>query len=501
MMSSFILSKKTAEKKNISDKIISAFQWLYNPIIRFALNRKYTVIITSLLLFVSSLFLFSRLGGEFIPTLEEGDLAINTRIMPGSSLSQNIMILTKVEQKLKRNFPEIKDVVSRIGSSEIPTDPMSVEVGDIIVVLKDKEEWTTAKTREELSNMIKNELNTFPGISMEISQPIQLRFNELMTGVRSDVAVKIYGEDLNVLSEKSKEVLKLIENIEGVADLRAEQTTGLPQINVIYNRSKIAQFGLDISSVNRILPTAFAGEKAGVVFEGDKRFDMVVRLEEEQRTDIGNIQSLWIPLPEGGEIPLEQLATIQFDVGAMQISRDNGSRRLTLSLNVRNRDVLSVVNDIQEKLDGGLVLPPGYFITYGGQFENLIEANKRLSITVPIALLLILILLYFTFHSFKQTFIILTAVPFSAIGGIVALWYRYIPFSIPAGVGFIALFGVAVLNGIVLIAEFNRLKKEGMTDIYRRVRKGTENRLRPVIMTASVASLGFLPMALSACRS
>ena len=497
MMSALFLSKKTAQKKNISDKIISAFQWLYEPVIGFALKRKYTVLITSIVLFIGSIVLFNGLGGEFIPTLEEGDLAINTRIMPGSSLSQNIKILTKLEGKLKKNFPEVKEVVSRIGSSEIPTDPMSVEVGDIIVVLKDKGEWTTAKTREQLSNMIKNELNTLPGISLEISQPIQLRFNELMTGVRSDVAIQIYGEDLDILSEKAKEIITLIENVAGVADLRAEQATGLPQINVVYNRAKISQFGLDISSVNRVLRTAFAGEKTGVVFEGNRRFDMVVRLEEEQRTDIEDIKSLWIPLPEGGQIPLEQLANIQFDVGAMQISRDNGSRRLTLSLNVRNRDVLSVVQDIQKRLEKDLTLPVGYYITYGGQFENLIEANKRLSITVPIALLLILILLYFTFHSFKQTFMILTAVPLSAIGGVVALWYLDLPFSISAGVGFIALFGVAVLNGIVLISEFNRLEKEGVLDIYERVRQGTKHRLRPVIMTASVASLGFLPIVLS----
>ncbi|MBN8695593.1 MAG: efflux RND transporter permease subunit [Bacteroidetes bacterium] len=497
MMSALFLSKRTTHKRNISDRIIDACQWVYNPIIRFSLKRKFTVIITAFVIFVASLFVFKSLGGEFIPTLEEGDLAINTKIMAGSSLSQNITMLTKLEEMLKKNFPEVKEVVSRIGSSEIPTDPMSFEVADMIVVLKDKSEWTTAKTRDELSDMIKSELSTLPGVSMEISQPVQLRFNELMTGVRSDVAVKIYGEDLNLLAEKSKEAIKLIENIEGIADLRAEQVTGLPQISVNYNRSKIAQFGLDIYNVNRVLRTAFAGEVAGVVFEGDRRFNMVVRLQKELRTDIDNIRSLLIPLPNGGQIPLDQLATIQYEEGPMQISRDDGNRRVTLGLNVRNRDVLSAVKDIQEKLDKGLVLPAGYYITYGGQFKNLIEANKRLSITVPVALLLILILLFFTFHSLKQTFLILSAVPLSAIGGVFALWMRDMPFSISAGVGFIALFGVAVLNGIVLIAEFNRLKLEGITDAYERVITGTKVRLRPVIMTAAVASLGFLPMALS----
>lgn len=497
MMSALFLSKRTEHKRNISDRIIDACQWIYNPIIRFSLKRKFTIVISAFVIFIVSLFVFKNLGGEFIPTLEEGDLAINTKIMAGSSLSQNITMLTKLEDMLKKNFPEVKEVVSRIGSSEIPTDPMSFEVADMIVVLKDKSEWTTAKTRDELSDMIKSELSTLPGVSMEISQPVQLRFNELMTGVRSDVAVKIYGEDLNILAEKSKEAIKLVENIEGIADLRAEQVTGLPQISVNYNRSKISQFGLDISNVNRILRTAFAGEVAGVVFEGDRRFNMVVRLQKELRTDIENIRSLLVPLPNGGQIPLDQLATIKYEEGPMQISRDDGNRRITLGLNVRNRDVLSVVKDIQEKLDKGLVLPPGYYVTYGGQFKNLIEANKRLSITLPIALFLILILLFFTFHSFKQTFLILTAVPLSAIGGIFALWIRDMPFSISAGVGFIALFGVAVLNGIVLIAEFNRLKQEGITDAYERVIKGTKVRLRPVIMTAAVASLGFLPMALS----
>lgn len=497
MMSALFLSKRTTHKPNISDKIINGIQWLYTPVLRLTLKWKYSVVIFAFSIFIFSLFVFNRLGGEFIPTLEEGDLAINTRIMAGSSMPQNIEILSEVEKKLKKSFPEVIDVVSRIGSSEIPTDPMSVEVGDIIVVLKEKDEWTTAKTREDLANMIKNEINTIPGISMEISQPIQLRFNELMTGVRSDVAVKIYGENLDLLAEKGKEAVRLIENIEGVADLRAEQITGLPQISVKYNRAKISQFGLDISQVNQVLRTAFAGEKAGVIFEGERRFDMVVRLEKNLRTNIDNIKSLLVPLPTGGQIPLHELASIEYEEGPMQISRDDGRRRITLGLNVRNRDVLSVVTEIKEKLDKELVLPPGYFTTYGGQFKNLIEANKRLSITVPLALLLILILLYFTFNSLRQTLLIFTAVPLSAIGGIYALWWRDMPFSISAGVGFIALFGVAVLNGIVLIAEFNRLKQEDIVDIYERVRVGTKQRLRPVIMTAAVASLGFLPMAVS----
>ena len=497
MASSLFLSKKTEHRRNISDKLMDIFQKLYYPVIRFALNRKTTVVIISILLFTVSLFLFFRIGGEFIPTLEEGDLAINTRIMAGSSLSKNIEILTRLEIMLKKQFPEVKQVVSRIGSAEIPTDPMSVEVADIIVVLKDKSEWTTASSRDELADKIKKELSNLPGVSMEISQPVQLRFNELMTGVRSDVAVKIFGDDLDILAKKGSEAIRLIENIEGIADLKAEEVVGLPQISVKYDRQKISQYGLSVYEINRVLRTAFAGEAAGVIFEGERRFDLVVRLEKELRTGIEDIENLYIPLPDGGQVPLQQLADIEFNAGPMQISHDDGKRRITLGLNVRNRDVQSVVEEIKEKLNNELELPVGYYLTYGGQFENLTEANKRLAIAVPIALLLIIVLLYFTFHSIQQTLLIFTAIPLSAIGGVFALWLLNMPFSISAGVGFIALFGVAVLNGIVLIASFNQLKNDGMKNIHERVLTGTRIRLRPVLMTAAVASLGFLPMALS----
>jgi cobalt-zinc-cadmium resistance protein CzcA len=318
-----------------------------------------------------------------------------------------------------------------------------------------------------------------------------------MTGVRSDVAIKIFGDDLDILAQKGSEAIRVIENIPGIADLKAEQVTGLPQISVRYNREQIAQYGLSIYAINRTLRTAFAGDVAGVVFEEEKRFDMVVRLDKELRTDIDDIRNLSIPIPGDAQIPLSQLAQIEFNAGPMQISRDDGRRRMTLGLNVRNRDVQSVVEEIKVKLDQELDLPPGYYLTYGGQFENLIEANKRLAIAVPVALLLILVLLYFTFNSLRHTLLIFSAIPLSAIGGVLALLLRGMPFSISAGVGFIALSGVAVLNGIVLIAYFNQLKKEGMDNIEERVLTGTRVRLRPVLMTAAVASLGFLPMALS----
>jgi cobalt-zinc-cadmium resistance protein CzcA len=388
-------------------------------------------------------------------------------------------------------------VVAKIGSAEIPTDPMPVEAADLIILLKDKSEWTSAETKEELMEKMEAALNDIPGATTEFSQPIQMRFNELMTGVRSDVAVKIFGEDIDLLVGKGDEVLKIVSTVDGVTDAKAERVAGLPQITVRYNKDKLALYGLKIGELNKVLRMGFAGESAGVIYEGEKRFDLVVRLAENSRGDISNIKSLFVTLPSGNQIPLEQIADVQFEDGPMQISREDGKRRIVVGFNVRGRDVESVVEDIREKLDANLKLPAGYYVTYGGQFENLVDANKRLAIAVPVALALILVLLFFTFKSMKQALLIFTAIPLSAIGGVLALWMRGMPFSISAGVGFIALFGVAVLNGIVLIGYFNQLKSEGMENILDRIREGTKVRLRPVIMTAAVASLGFLPMALS----
>lgn len=497
MMSALFLSRKTEHKLNISDKIMSFFFRLYTPLINFSLRLKKTIIGLTILLFAFSIFIFSRMGGEFIPTLEEGDLAVETFLMQGSSLSQSVATCTMVEKILKENFPEVKHVVSRIGSAEIPTDPMPLETACMIIAMKDKEEWVSAKTRVELMKKMEEALSVIPGVRFEITQPIQMRCNELMTGIRQDVAVKIYGEDLNILVEKANEVAKIISPVIGVEPPLIEKVTGLPQINVEYNRDKIAQYGLSISDVNRVLKTAFAGEVAGEVYEGEKKFDLVVRLKDKNRHDIEDIKSLFIPLPSGNQVPISQVAEISFKEGPSQISRDDTKRRIFVGFNVRGRDVESVVEEIQLKLDKELKLPSGYYLTYGGTFQNLVEAKSRLSIALPVALLLIFVMLYFTFNSLKEGLLIYTAIPLSAIGGIFALWLRDMPFSISAGVGFIALFGVAVLNGIVLITEFNRLKEEGIEDIYERVRRGTKTRLRPVIMTASVAALGFLPMALS----
>ena len=498
MMSALFLSKNTEHKPNFSDRMMAWLEGIYTPFLEKALRFKKAVLAISLGLFVLAIVVFQNMGGEFIPTIEEGDLAINATIMTGSSLSQMVKTTTEYEKILKAKFPEIKTIVSKIGSGEIPTDPMPIESGDLIIVLKDKSEWTGDYDNwEDLANAMKEEMEAIPGANIEVSQPIQMRFNELMTGSRSDIAIKIFGDDLEILDTKAKELIAKVNNIEGIGDLKADKVTGLPQITVKYDYNKIALYGLNITDINQIIRSSFAGESAGKIYEESKRFDVVVRMDAASRTDITDVSNLFIPLPNGQQVPLSQVATVSYEQGPVQVSRENGKRRITIGLNVRGRDIKSVVEEIQAKLDKDFKLPPGYYVTYGGQFENLIEASKRLSIAVPAALLLIMVLLFFTFKSMKQAGLIFTAIPLSAIGGVFALWLRGMPFSISAGIGFIALFGIAVLNGIVLISYFNQLKTEGITDPLQRVLMGTKTRLRPVLMTAAVASLGFMPMALS----
>lgn len=497
MVSALFLSKNTEHKRNISDKIMDFFKRIYQPMLERALRVKKLIVAVAIVCFAFTLWLFSNMGGEFLPQLEEGDLAVEIAMSQGTSLTQVVETFGKAEKILKDKFPEVKQVVTRIGSAEIPTDPMPVERGDMMVAMLPKEEWTSAKTKEEMSEKMEEALSILPGVNVEITQPMQMRFNELMTGVRQDVAIKIYGEDLDVLAQEANKVAKLIAPVKGVSEPFVEQVTGLPQVVVTYDRDKIAQYGLTIGDINSILKTAFAGNVAGVVFEGEKRFDMVVRLQRDLRENISSIENLYIPLPSGNKVPLNQLARVELKEAPAQISREDGKRRIYVGFNVKGRDVERTVAEIQQILDKKLKLPSGYYTTYGGQFQNLKEAKSRLSVAVPVAMLLILGLLYFTFRSFTQTILIFTAVPLSAIGGVFALLLRGMPFSISAGVGFIALFGVAVLNGIVLISYFNQLKEEGITDVYQRVMRGTAVRLRPVIMTAAVASLGFLPMALS----
>lgn len=497
MVSALFLNKKITHKVTVADRIMRFFHRIYDPVIRGALRVKALVAGAALLLFAVALLLFSRMGGEFIPTLEEGDFAVETRLLTGSSLSETIDKVSKASDILLKQFPEVKEVIGKIGAAEIPTDPMPMEACDLTILLKPKKEWTSASNREELANKMQEALEAIPGVSFGFSQPIQLRFNELISGVRQDVGIKIFGEDLSVLASLAQKIGGVVGRTNGARDLYVEQIGGLQQIVVGIDRDKIAQYGLDIATVNQAINTAFAGQSAGLVYEGEKRFDLVVRLDRQSRQDITDVQNLYITTPSGNQVPLQQLAKVEMATGPNQVQREDAKRRIIVGFNVRGRDIASVVKDIETAIDKEVKLPTGYFIRYGGQFENLKEANARLSIAVPIALLLIFALLYFTFSSVKQSLLIFTAIPMAAIGGVFALLLRGMPFSISAGVGFIALFGVAVLNGIVLIAEFNRLKKEGLTDLHDIVLKGTATRLRPVLMTAMVASLGFLPMALA----
>lgn len=497
MASALFLSKNAGHKPGLSDRLMDWFRKAFDPAIHFALKRKLLVSVLAVSLFLFSLFLFSQLGGEFIPQLEEGDLASGVMTLQGGSLTHTIDQVVKANRILLENFPEVKHAVCKIGAGEIPTDPTPIETGDYIITLKDKSEWVSAKTREELVGKMEEKLVALAGVKFEFQQPIAMRFNELMTGSKQDIAIKIFGDDLTTLSQKAADVETLIQSIPGVQDINVEKVTGLSQIQVEYNRDRLAQYGLSIEDVNTVLRAAFAGSQAGVVFDEEKRFGLVVRLDRDYRQSLDDIKNLTVALSNGNQIPFEQVADIAIKTGPAQVSREDTKRRITVGFNVRNRDVKSVINDVTAQIDQKVKLPTGYYVTYGGQFKNLEAAQKRLSIAVPIALLLIFVLLYFTFNSVKQSLLIFTAVPMSAIGGIFALWVRGMNFSISAGVGFIALFGVSVLNGIVLIAEFNRLEKEGIADIKERVLKGLQTRLRPVIVTAAVASLGFLPMALS----
>lgn len=498
MISSLLLSKKTGHAPNFSDRLIDFIQRAYTPVIERGLQRRLLVLIIAIISFAGSVFLFLRMGGEFIPTLDEGDFAVDTRVITGSSLSQSVESTQKAARVLLDHFQEVKEVVIKTGTSEIPTDPMAIEASDLMVVLKEQKEWTNAASRDELAEKMAAVLALkVPGVSFGFQQPIQMRFNELMTGARQDVVMKIYGEDLTHLADYAKQVGQLASGVEGAQDIFVEPIGGLRQIVVRYNRDQIARFGLSIEDINRTLNAGFSGAVAGLVFEGEKRFDLVVRLDQARRRSIEDVRSLLVSTPSGTPIPLEQVAEIKFEDGPNQIQRDDAKRRIIVGFNVRGRDVESIVKEIQAKIEGQIKFEPGYYVTYGGSFKNLEEAKQRLMVAVPIALALIFFLLYFTFHSIRQGLLIYSAIPLSAIGGIVALWLRDMPFSISAGVGFIALFGVAVLNGIVLVAEFNQLKKQGHTDVNEIVLKGTRVRLRPVIMTALVASLGFLPMALS----
>ena len=496
VMASLFIKPTDPNKKNISSQLIRFLERKYEPSIEWALKRKTIVLSIAIILVISVAFLFTRMGGEFVPTLDEGDFVIQPVLKTGTSLSKTIEATTQMESILK-TFPEVEQVVSRIGAAEVPTDPMSMEESDVIIKLKPKDEWISADSKDDLANKFKEALSIMPGIDFEFTQPIEMRFNELITGVRADLAIKVFGEDLDLLYTKALEVEKAIKNVEGAADITVEKTAGLPQMSVFYDRQKVAKYGLNIEALNNIISTGFAGLPAGSIFEGEKSFDLVLRYDKDHHKDIDDIENSSVQLPNGKQLPLSEFATIKYTKGPAKISRDNTKRRIVIGVNVRNRDLESVVDDVQAIINSEIKLPPGYTIEYGGQFENLRTAKERLMVAVPIALVLIFILLYFAFDSAKEALIIYSAIPLSAVGGVILLYIRDLPFSISAGVGFIALFGIAVLNGIVLIEELKSLKASGVDDINERILLGTKNRLRPVLLTAAAAALGFLPMAVS----
>lgn len=496
MLSSVFIKVKST-RLSYGDKLVLKLERWYEKLLSIALKKATLVMVLAIALLGLSALTFNSMGGEFIPKIDEGDMAFHAILKPGSSLSETIETTTRIEGIVKEQFPEVEDIMSRIGVAEVPTDPMPMDIADIFVILKPKSEWRDDLTKADLIEEMKEAVSVMPGINFEFSQPIEMRFNELITGVREDVAIKLFGEDLEVLANKADEMGRLISRIEGVGDMKVESTQGLPQITIQYDRQKIAQHGLNIRDVNRIVESAFAGGKAGVIFEGEKRFDLVVRLASEKRQGIDDIKNLYVNLDNNVQLPLRELADISYVPGPMQISRDNTQRRTYVGVNVRGRDVQSVVKDIQESLKTNVNLPAGYFIEYGGAFENLQRATGRLKLVLPLALALIFILIFYALKSMKQTFMIYMAIPLAAIGGVFSLWLRDMPFSISAGVGFIVLFGVAVLNGLVLISGWNELKEEGVTDLNKRIRMGAKRRIRPILLTALTDVLGFLPMAIS----
>ncbi|WP_321516270.1 CusA/CzcA family heavy metal efflux RND transporter [Marinifilum fragile] len=495
---SLFLKPKDMTKNNLSKWLLDKIYELYYPTIKWSCGHKRIVLGVALISLIITGILFTKIGGEFVPTLDEGDFVIQPALKTGTSLSETINMTTRMENILIDQFPdEVEQIVCRIGAAEVPTDPMSMEEIDMIIKLKPKKQWIKASSKEQLAGEFKEALEIIPGIEYEFTQPIEMRFNELITGVRADIAIKLYGENLEYINQKANEIKSIVEDIPGASDVILEKTTGLPQIKIAYNRQKLARYNMDVSTLNTYLSAAFGGKTAGVIFEGEKRFDLVVRLQNKNRKNISDIRNLMVETPLGVQVPLSEFAEIKYTKGPAKISRDNTQRRVVVSVNVRNRDLQSVVEEIQQKINANLKLTPGNYIEYGGQFENLKNASKRLVIAVPVALLLIFIFLHFAFQSLKDAIMIFTAIPLATVGGVVLLWIRGMPFSVSAGVGFIALFGIAVLNGIVLIEHFKELQNEGVKTMRELIITGTKNRLRPVLLTAGAAAMGFLPMAVS----
>ena len=489
----FLLRGHVSEKESFLIRI--AKRW-YGPALTFMHRNRLHAIAVATILVVLSAIIFPFLGSEFIPRLDEGSLAVQVQQLPSVSLTQSVKTTTDVEKVLKR-FPEVTKVVSKTGRAEVATDPMSIDFSDLYIELKPPSEWTTTHSKTELVEKMSRALEDgVPNASFSFSQPIELRVSELISGVRSDIAIKLFGDDLDTLKKSGDEIGRAVSQVPGAEDVKVEATTGLPQLQIKPDRAAISRYGINVADVNELVESIVAGKEAGLVYEGEQRFNLVVRLEDESSRDIETIKNLLVPAPNGARVPLSQLADIQLVEGPAQISREDTRRRIGVELNVRGRDIGSFVQEAQEKIEQQVKLPPGYYVTWGGTFENLQRASARLLIVVPLALFLIFVLLFTTFGSVRQALLIYTGIPFAVVGGIFALLLRGMPFSISAGVGFIALFGVAVLNGVVMVSYINKLREEGKS-VADAVREGAETRLRPVLMTALVASLGFIPMAIA----
>ena len=497
MMSAWVLNRNRIQKETLTDRYMQKLEAFYEPLLMKALSMPKKIVGLTIAVFVGALILLTTLGGEFIPKLEEGDFAVDTRMLSGSSLNTTLDATQKASKLLLDRFPEIEKIVTKIGAGEIPTDPMSMEASDLMIILKDKEDWVSAKTFDQLADTMGKVMSQVPGITSGFQYPVQMRFNELMTGSRQDVSCKIFGENLDSLAKYASLMGNLIKEVDGAKDLYTETVTGISQVVVHFNRTAIARYGANIKEVNQVIQSAYAGGVAGKVFEGDRRFDLVVRLNSVQKKDWQQIKNLMVTVGNGKQVPLYELADVRIEEGPYQIQREDAARRIVVGFNVRGKDVKTVVTEVQDKVKKSIQFPPGYYVVYGGQFENLEHAVSRLQVAVPVALLLILVMLFFAFNNIKHCLLIFSAIPFSAIGGVFALWLRGMPFSISAGVGFIALFGVAVLNGIVLLTEMNKLALEPNRTILDIIVTATKTRLRPILITASVASLGFIPMAMS----
>ena len=495
------IGEKVDEKENVLMRVAKR---IYAPVLdRVMANRSVVLTFTAVVIVLSGL-LATRMGSEFVPSLNEGDFAIQALRIPGTSLTQSVEMQQQLEKRLKAEFPEIERVFARTGTAEIASDPMPPNISDGYIMLKPEKDWPEPRrTRDALLEAIQAEVATLPGNNYEFSQPIQLRFNELISGVRSDVAIKVFGDDMDVLNETATEIATMLEKINGASEVKVEQTTGLPVLTVQIDREKSSRYGLNVGDVQDAVATAIGGREAGTLFEGDRRFDIQVRLPDNLRSDLEAIKRLPIPLPRGGAvgdtranfIPLAEIATLDLAPGPNQVSRENGKRRIVVSANVRGRDIGSFVGEAEQGL-ARIKVAAGYWTTWGGTFENLQSATARLQIVVPVALLLVFVLLFAMFGNIKDGLLVFSGIPFALTGGIIALWLRDIPLSISAAVGFIALCGVAVLNGLVMIAYIRSLREEGQA-LDPAIHEGALTRLRPVLMTALVASLGFVPMAIA----